>query len=137
MKTDNSKTTDTSKRNVLIAAGVLCVLGLLYALAPVLTPFVIAAIVAYILNPLVIHLGGVKLGKVKLSRTAATGVVMVLLLLTLVALVLLVVPVLRSEAALLQARLPALLEQANTVWLPFLNQHLGIHIKLDTASVKQ
>ena len=137
MKTDNSKTTDTSKRNVLLAAGVLCVLGLLHALAPVLTPFVIAAIVAYILNPLVIHLGGVKLGKVKLSRTAATGVVMALLLLTLVALVLLVVPVLRSEAALLQARLPALLEQANTVWLPFLNQHLGIHIKLDTASVKQ
>ena len=137
MKHSATPSTDTFKRSALIAAGLLAFLALLYVLAPVLTPFVVAAIVAYILNPLVIRLAALKLGRFKLSRTLAAGVVMVLLILAIVALVLLVVPVLRSEAALLQGRLPALLEQANTVWLPFLHQHLGISIKLDTASVKQ
>jgi predicted PurR-regulated permease PerM len=47
-----------------------------------------------------------------------------------------VLPVLRTEANLLQARLPALIEQMNNVWLPWLKQHFGVSMALDTDSMK-
>ena len=132
----NTDPSQSLKRQVLIALAIVLFFGLIYVLSPVLTPFVSAAILAYILNPLVIQVSGWKLGRFKLSRTLASSLVMVLTVISMCALFLLVVPVLRTEAALLQARLPALLEQANTVWLPFIQKHLGVSIKLDTDSLR-
>jgi predicted PurR-regulated permease PerM len=61
---------------------------------------------------------------------------MLLLVVVLVGVALIVVPVLRTEAALLQARLPALIEQANSSWLPWIKQHLGLTLSLDSAALK-
>ncbi len=110
---------------------------LLGHLSPILTPFIAAAIVAYILNPIVLRLCAMKLGKQQLPRALASAVVMVLLIVLLVGVVLIVVPVLRAEAALLQARLPTLIEQANSTWLPWIKQHLGISLSLDAGALKQ
>lgn len=124
-------------RNGYIVAGVLLALvWLLSVLAPVLAPFIAAAIVAYILNPLVIRLCALKVRAWHAPRTLASAVVILLLLVLGVGLALIVLPVLRTEAQLLQARLPALLEQVNTVWLPWLKLHLGITIALDTDTLK-
>jgi predicted PurR-regulated permease PerM len=133
----NTHTNTNMIRNWLIGIATLVALAwLLGHLSPILTPFIAAAIVAYILNPIVLRLCAVKIGKKHLPRTLASAVVMVLLVITLIGLVLIVVPVLRTEAALLQARLPALIETANSVWLPWIKQHLGIALTLDTASLK-
>jgi predicted PurR-regulated permease PerM len=110
---------------------------LLGHLSPILTPFIAAAIVAYILNPIVLRLCAVTAGKRQLPRSIASGLVMVLLIVLLVGVVLIVLPVLRTEAALLQARLPSLIEQANSSWLPWMKQHLGISLSLDTANLKK
>jgi predicted PurR-regulated permease PerM len=119
--------------------GIAAMLGfawLLGHLSPILTPFIAAAIVAYILNPIVLRLCAVNWRKRRLPRTLASAVVMVALIVLLIGVVLIVVPVLRTEAALLQARLPSLIEQANNQWLPWIKQHLGIALTLDTASLK-
>ena len=124
-------------RNWLIGiAAVLSTALLLVFLSPILSPFIAAAIVAYILNPLVLRLCAIKLAKRALPRYLASAIVMITLVLALIGTVLIVVPMLRSEAALLQTRLPSLIEQANTVWLPWLKQHAGIALTLDTASLK-
>jgi predicted PurR-regulated permease PerM len=124
-------------RNWLLGiAALLAFAWLLGSLSPILTPFIAAAIVAYILNPIVLKLCAVKLGKKTLARTLASAVVMVLLIVVLVGVALIVLPVLRTEAALLQARLPTVIEQANSNWLPWIKQHLGIALSLDTALFK-
>jgi predicted PurR-regulated permease PerM len=124
-------------RNWLLGiAALLAFAWLLGSLSPILTPFIAAAIVAYILNPLVLRVCAVKWGKQQLPRALASAVVMVLLVVLLVGVVLIVLPVLRTEAALLQTRLPSLIEQANSSWLPWIKQHLGVSLSLDTANLK-
>ncbi len=124
-------------RNWLLSiAALLAFAWLLGHLSPILTPFIAAAIVAYILNPIVLKLCAVKLGKKTLARTLASALVMVGLIVMLVGVALIVLPVLRTEAALLQARLPSLIEQINGSWLPWIKQHLGVSLSLDTALFK-
>jgi predicted PurR-regulated permease PerM len=124
-------------RNWLLGIAALLVFAWLMGhLSPILTPFIAAAIVAYILNPIVLRLCAISWRKHRLPRTLASAVVMVVLIVVLIGMVLIVVPVLRTEAALLQARLPSLIEQANNQWLPWIKQHLGMTLTLDTASLK-
>jgi predicted PurR-regulated permease PerM len=125
-------------RNWLLGiAGLLGFAWLLGHLSPILTPFIAAAIVAYILNPIVLRLCALSFKRKRLPRTLASALVMVLVLVCLIGVVLIVLPVLRTEAALLQTRLPSLIEQANNSWLPWIKQHLGVTLSLDTAAFKQ
>jgi predicted PurR-regulated permease PerM len=126
----------TARNWLLCAAAALGFFWLLGHLSPILAPFIAAAIVAYILNPFVLRLCAMTLRGRRLPRTAASALVMVLLIVGLVGLVLIVLPVLRTEATLLQARLPKLIEQANSAWLPWIKQHLGVALSLDTATLK-
>jgi predicted PurR-regulated permease PerM len=75
---------------------------LLYLLAPILTPFVAAALLAYIGDPLVD-----RLERVKLPRTPAVLAVFVLTFFVIALLVLLVVPLVKSQADALIDRLPS------------------------------
>jgi predicted PurR-regulated permease PerM len=128
----------TLLRNWLLGiAALLATAWLLGHLSPILTPFIAAAIVAYILNPIVLRLCALKLGKKQLPRSVASALVMTALMVLLIGMVLIVIPVLRTEAALLQARLPSLIEQANSHWLPWIKQHIGISLSLDAAVFKQ
>ncbi|MDP1754576.1 MAG: AI-2E family transporter, partial [Methylotenera sp.] len=52
--------------------------GLVYLLSPILTPFLIAAILAYIANPLVNKIDAFHYKKFSPSRTVATLLVMLL-----------------------------------------------------------
>jgi predicted PurR-regulated permease PerM len=108
---------------------------LLYALGPILTPFIAAAILAYALNGAVDFLERKRLGPVRLPRALAVLVVVLVFLAALGALVLIVVPVLRTELPLLQAQIPDALTRLNTLLAPHLNQ-FGIHLKLDGGSLR-
>ena len=86
---------------------------LLYLLAPVLTPFVAAALLAYIGDPL-----ADRLQRLKLPRTLAVVAVFVLTFLMLGLLVMLVGPLIRSQVGALLDALPEIVRQVEQVWLP-------------------
>jgi len=108
---------------------------LLYALGPILTPFIAAAILAYALNGGVDYLSGKRARRRRLPRTLAVVLVMLVFFAAAAALVLIVVPVLRAELPLLQAQIPAFLARIDTLLTPRLAQ-LGISIKLDSSGLR-
>jgi predicted PurR-regulated permease PerM len=105
----------------------------LWQLAPVLAPFVVAAVLAYALTPLVDWLDHAGRGRV--PRVLAVIVVELLFVVAVLALVLLVVPILAKEVPLIRDQLPVLLESASAVAQPLLVQW-GIQVTLDLESVK-
>ncbi len=103
---------------------------LLWLLAPVLTPFVVAAVLAYALHPLVEWLAGRRC-----PRVLAVLLVEVLALLVGLALLLLIVPVMAKELPLLKSQVPVLLDKFNAVAGPALGR-LGLTVTVDVASIK-
>ncbi|MFZ2294558.1 MAG: AI-2E family transporter [Polaromonas sp.] len=125
--------TSTQKRTAtwcLIAA--LLVLALWF-LGPVLTPFVVAAVLAYVLTPLVNRLDDMLGGK--MPRLLAVLIVEILFILILLSIMLLVVPIFAKELPLLREQLPVLAERLNKSLSPWLAQ-FGIKVALDVASIK-
>ena len=125
--------TNTQKRMAawcLIAA----LFGLtLWLLGPVLTPFVVAAVLAYALNPLVNRLDS--LGKGRLPRVVVVILVELFFIVALFGLVLLIVPIMAKELPLMREQVPLLAERLNSGLTPWLAQ-FGIHVALDVASIK-
>jgi predicted PurR-regulated permease PerM len=103
---------------------------IVWLLGPVLTPFVVAAVLAYALHPFV-----ERLAARKVPRLLAVTVVEVLLVLAVLTLVLLVVPILSKELPLLREQIPILGERLNA-WLAPLLAQFGIKFTLDVASLK-
>ena len=95
--------------------------ALLYLLAPVLTPFLFAALLAYLGDPLIDRLEARKL-----SRSLAVSLVFGALVLGLLLLLLLVIPVLTHQFKGLLQRLPDYIDGFNTTMLPWLRDTLGI-----------
>ncbi|NCF52397.1 AI-2E family transporter [Gammaproteobacteria bacterium] len=94
---------------------------LLYLLAPVLTPFVAAALLAYIGDPL-----ADRLQQLRLPRTLAVIVVFLLTFVVLGLLILLVGPLIRGQVASLLDALPEIIRQVEQVWLPGIMNMLEI-----------
>lgn len=105
----------------------------LWRLAPVLTPFVVAAVLAYALNPLVDKLCA--LSGDRLPRLLAVLLVSVLFLVVISGLLLLVVSIVANELPLLQAQVPAMVARLSSSVNPWLAQH-GIYVTLDAASLQ-
>lgn len=125
--------TSTQKRTsawLLIAA--LTILALWF-LGPVLTPFVIAAVMAYVLTPLVNRVDA--LGKGKMPRVLAVLLVEIFFILLLVSILLLIVPIFAKEIPLLREQLPLLADRLNNSIVPWLAK-FGINVSLDAGSVK-
>jgi predicted PurR-regulated permease PerM len=113
----------------------LALLLLLYALGPVLTPFIAAAILAYALNGGVDYLDHLHLGRFGVPRALAVLVVMVLFLSAVATLVLIVAPVLEKELPLLRAQIPDFLDKLNAFLQPRL-QAMGIKVQLDDTGIR-
>jgi predicted PurR-regulated permease PerM len=94
---------------------------LLWLLAPVLTPFVAAALLAYIGDPL-----ADRLQRLRFPRTIAVVCVFILTFLALGLIVLLVFPLIQTQVSALLAALPEIVVQVEQVWLPKLTELLGI-----------
>ena len=86
---------------------------LFYLLAPVLTPFIAAGLLAYISDPL-----ADRLQKLKLPRTLAVVVVFLLTFIVIALLVLLVGPLIKTQISALFSALPDIARQVEQVWLP-------------------
>jgi predicted PurR-regulated permease PerM len=103
---------------------------LLWALAPVLAPFVVATVLAYALAPLVEWLV-----RRHVPRLLAVLVVELVCVLLVLGVLLLVVPILARELPLMRDQLPVLLERAATRLQPLLAQY-GVHTALDMESIR-
>jgi predicted PurR-regulated permease PerM len=124
-------TLSTSQRQTLAwLALALAAALLLWLLAPVVTPFVVGAVLAYALHPLVEVLAARRV-----PRLLAVTLVEVAALLLVFALLLLIVPVLGKELPLLKAQVPPLLDKLNQSVAPWLAQ-FGLVISFDVASLK-
>ncbi|ASM78318.1 ABC transporter permease [Vitreoscilla filiformis] len=104
--------------------------GLLWALAPVMTPFLIAAVLAYALHPVV-----ERLVYRRVPRALAVGLTVGSVLLGVAVLLLLVVPILSRELPLLREQIPMLARRLNDWAAPWL-AHTGIKLQLDVAGIQ-
>ena len=105
-------------------------LALVWLLAPVLTPFLIGAVLAYALHPLV-----ARMVALRVPRALAVVLVEVATIVTILAVLLLIVPILSRQAPLLREQIPLLAERLNHSLVPWLAQ-FGINASLDIASIK-
>jgi predicted PurR-regulated permease PerM len=111
--------TETQKWQLLAGTVVLGVL--LYLLAPVLTPFAVSALFAYLGDPIVD-----RLQRWRLSRGAAVTVVFGLMTLGLTLIVIGLVPLLEKQIARFIDKLPQIVAWVNTVVLPWVQQRFGV-----------
>ena len=125
-------TVSDADRRVLIWLSVaIAVLAMLQWLAPILMPFILGAVLAYVCQPLVVWLT-----RKCMPRTLAVIVVMLLEALLLVLFVLTLLPLFIKEIRLLSEQLPVMLDKLNTTLGPWLTERFGIRISLDPASLK-
>lgn len=118
-------------RNYVWIAGAAVVLffGLRY-LGPVLTPFLIGAILAYLGTPIV------DWAEEHVSRGIATTVVVLLFGIVLLMLFVVLIPLVQSEVTLAARRIPDFLAQVVARVSPFLEEQFGVTVALDMASIK-
>lgn len=110
---------------------------IIYLLLPVLTPFLIAAILAYICDPLVDRLCLVGISKFKLGRTLATVLVMAGILGIITLLLLILIPLLQKESLLIAERLPGTINNIRTIIEPWLQSNFGISLAIDSAQIQE
>ncbi len=109
----------------------------IYLLLPVLTPFLIAAILAYICDPLVDKLSLWGVDKFKLGRTLATALMMLTIFGALFLLFLILIPLLQKESSLIVERLPAFIGRLRDSIEPWLHARFGIHFNIDSAQIQE
>lgn len=95
--------------------------SLLYLLAPILTPFLVAAFLAYLGDPLVD-----RLERWKLSRTLAVTVVFLSICVTLVLFFLFLVPVLETQVKRFINMIPVYIDWAVNVLAPWLRDRFAV-----------
>ncbi len=98
-----------------------------------LTPFVMAAVMAYELTPLVNKLD--RLGRGRGPRALSVLLVELVFIVMLLGLLLLVVPILAKDLPLMRDQVPALLDRLSG-WIQPLLAQFGVTVSLDMASVK-
>ena len=108
------------------------VIALLYFLSPILAPFLFAAILAYISNPLVSWFG-----RHRVPRTLGAVLVMLLLGGLFVLLLLILLPLFIKEVRLLSERLPGFLAQINDNLVPWIKTRFGMELQFDLAALKK
>ena len=101
---------------------------LFYLLAPVLTPFVAAALLAYMGDPL-----ADRLQKLKFPRTLAVAAVFLITFIVLALLILLIGPLISAQVGALFDALPEMARQIEQVWLPSILGWLNIDSGADVG----
>lgn len=102
----------------------------LYLLAPILTPFLLAVALAYLCNPLVD-----RLERLHVPRGLGTVLVMLGLLLTLAILLAILAPLAQAQFRLLMDQVPGLVSWVERSLLPWISQTFGIDLQKDQALI--
>ncbi|MBL4607386.1 MAG: AI-2E family transporter [Pseudomonadales bacterium] len=113
----------TEPQRFWLIAGVLLTTGLVYLLAPILSPFIAGAALAYLFDPL-----ADKLEDKGMSRTLSVVAIFFVFVLLLATSILTLIPLLGDQVQLLHEKLPAIIEWFNNTVLPWFEQKTGISI---------
>ncbi len=110
---------------------VLVIAGVIWLLAPVLTPFAVAALFAYLFDPLTCWLQRRRIG-----RPLAVTIVFLGLILLLIVVLLLLLPYLQRQIAAFFAHLPQWINWFRDVAVPWLNRKFSLELELpDTGQL--
>jgi predicted PurR-regulated permease PerM len=109
----------------------------LYMLLPVLAPFLVAAILAYICDPLVDKLSEMGFKQFKFGRSISTVLVMLVVLGAIILLVLILLPLLQKQSLLIVERLPDLIAHLRTSIEPWLQTKFGINLDIDSTQIQE
>ena len=119
-------------RLTLLWVAVIAVFGvLIYLLAPVVQPFLIAAIIGYLLNP-----GVDWLKRHRVPRWLGTTLMLLLLFVLAVLLILIVLPVVQREFLQAREMLPELVDRLQSGVAPKLSSMFGVDIQLSADSIR-
>ena len=99
---------------------------LIHLLAPVITPFVISAALAFLGDPLADRLQRLHVGKWKVGRSLAVILVFILMTAALAVLLLIVIPLLRDQIEHLVRKAPEILDWLAATALPWVQDRLGL-----------
>jgi len=110
----------TDSQKWFVAAAIILAGWLVYLLSPVITPFAVAAALAYLCTPVVNRL------EKKGSRTAAVVLVFIMMIVFLLILLLILLPVLQEQVLQLIRRLPQLLAWIQSSLVPMVTSKFGI-----------
>jgi len=106
--------------------------AVIWVLSPILAPFLAAAILAYIFNPLVS-----RLEEKGVPRAIGTVAAVLLLIFAVALLLVIVLPLFYKEVAQLTQLIPGFIEHLKSKVVPWVNTKLGIEIALDPSSFRQ
>ena len=122
----------SESRTWLVLAVFLLCGWLLYLLSPILTPFLISALLAYLGDPLVD-----RLQRLGLPRTVAVLVVFAGFMVLLAVTIIVLVPVIGKQITALADAMPGYLDWINTTLIPWLERRLDVNIStVDLAALK-
>ena len=115
-----------------LAGAALVFAALLHWLGPVLTPFLIGSIIAYLGSPAVTWAE-----RHRVPRTVGTLIAIVVILLLVVALLLVLAPLVQAEVGQMIRRLPELAGKLYGYLAPWLKQNLDFELELDLTSIRE
>ncbi|MDP2238925.1 MAG: AI-2E family transporter [Burkholderiales bacterium] len=98
---------------------------LLYLLAPILTPFLLAAILAYVCNPLV-----VRMHKRKVGRAFAAALVLLLLFIAFIVMLLILLPLLVKQVRTMAEQAPLYIDWLKNIVGPWVERVFGIQLEV-------
>jgi predicted PurR-regulated permease PerM len=117
---------------VWVVGAVLVIAALLHWLGPILTPFLIGGMLAYVGSPAVSWLE-----KKRVPRTVGALLVMLVAFVLVLGLVLVLAPLIHNEFSQLAKRLPALAVGLYAQLAPWLDDKFGIQVQFDLETIKQ
>jgi predicted PurR-regulated permease PerM len=116
-----------------VLIGLLLVGSLLHLLGPILTPFVVGGLLAYLANPLVNILM-----RLHFSRLLSSVIIFVLLLIFIVLLILLLIPLMQKQIVIFVDVVPNMIEWVQNTIVPWLQQTMGVNEELvNIATLKK
>lgn len=130
-----TKLSSNQKQTAIWCGVALAIAFLLSLLGPILMPFIVAATLAYVLNPWVDRLCAWRVKGWQLPRSVAACVVIFLMITVVLAVVLIMVPILQKQIPQLQNQIPQFLNKFNAFAGPLLSD-LGIHTSFDSDGIK-
>jgi predicted PurR-regulated permease PerM len=121
-----------SQNRFFILTVLLLTLVIIYCLSPILCPFLTAALLAYLANPVVN-----KLTHCKLSRLMSVVIVFMFLFALIVLACLLLVPFIERQINELFGKIPDILDWTQTSMIPWLSDQMDIKLEsIDAATLK-
>lgn len=121
----------STSRGAYCLGAVAVFVGLLIFLGNVLTPFLIAALLAYLMDPVVR-----RIQKCRVPRVIAVVIVFILLVLLIGLSILVLVPLLQKQLIVLFNKLPDILLWAQSTLIPWAHEKFGINLTWDVNTFK-